>query len=174
MQQAPSPSACRHMTSETESLSNTRETRRKIQQEHSTCILFSWWNTTPLIASHTLAQATQFTREKLRNPVAPSAVADTEWQLQVWREAALALASVPGMPLFTMWIWWQCPRGNNGSKLWLWSGHSGTSSCCFRVQRVERNSNSQQHPGMPQDVPLRRKPDTMNKGSSLKEGKRCG
>lgn len=49
---------------------------------------------TPLTASHTLAQATQSTREKLRNPVA-----DTEGQFQVCREAALALASVPGMAL---------------------------------------------------------------------------
>lgn len=96
-----------------ESLSNTRKTVRKMQQEHSTCILFSW-NTTPLIASRTW----------LRQLRLPEGNSETQWphhQLQTQSSrssgnSALALASVPGMALFTMWIWWHCPRGDD-SKL---------------------------------------------------------
>lgn len=91
------PAAPGFTTSETERVYPTPGKVRKMQQEHSTCNLFSW-NMTPLIASHTLARATQSTRGKLRNPVTPSSVADTERQFQVCRESALALAQSQRRP----------------------------------------------------------------------------
>lgn len=60
----------------------------------------------------------------LRQLRLPEGNSETQWphhQLQTQSSrssgnSALALASVPGMALFTMWIWWHCPRGDD-SKL---------------------------------------------------------